>query len=260
MADVKQIGGKWYVVSDSGKKKEEVKSKAEGIKRLKEWEGHKYRSEGKKPKKKKSSELLITRLAKLANELDMLDPVVADEIDTIIRNAVQLPPEKEKELDEQIDSYFADTARQERNLMEKEYGLDEDDMFGLEPVPWHGHKWSYEGFPKDKAEHFKRFERYQTVIADGDEAPESIEDPVEGGVWEREQVFDKPEGATKGTHQAVYRFVPSKELSKRLEPKEDDSALRRLLDEPDEVEVTEEPEDIVESKEKPPAGGGVHLF
>lgn len=205
---------------------------------------------------------MLNKLLRLANQLDKAGfTLIADEVDSLAKTAADLSPEKEKELDESVDRYFGDADRQERNLMEQEYGLDQDDMFGLERAPWHGNKWSYEGFPRDKAEHFKKFERYQTVIGEDGEAPESIEDPLEGGVWEREQVFDKPEHASKGKYQAVYRFVPLKEQAERMQPKEDNPFIRMIMEQPDEVEVPEAPEDVIETKEVPKQhGGGVKLF
>lgn len=196
---------------------------------------------------------MLNKLLRLANKLDKAGyPAIADEIDFLVKAAAELTPEQEKALEESVERYFANPEKQERNLIEQEYGLDQDDMFGLEPTPWHGHKWSYEGFPRDNGEHFKKFERYQTLIVDdGEEAPEKIDDHVEGGVWEREQVFDKPKGASKGKYQAVYRFVPYKEIAKRMQPKEDYPELREILEAPDEVETLEAPEDVVEVKEKP---------
>jgi len=85
MADVKQEGGKWVVVSDDGKKKEKHDTKEQAVKRLKEWEGHKYRSEGKKPVKKKKSELQ-EKLISLADQLDKANFIKeADEIDVLIK-------------------------------------------------------------------------------------------------------------------------------------------------------------------------------
>jgi len=215
---------------------------------------------------------MINRLLKLANRLDNIgQSMVADKVDEIAKKAVELSPEREKEIEESWEKYYADPEKQERNQIEQEYGIgvftpedapDYEDraFFGLEPSPWHGHKWSYEGYPSDKAGHFKKFERYQTVIADSADLPKTIDDPVEGGVWEREQVFDKPEGATKGKYQVVYRFVDNKELAKRKETV--DPELQRFLDKLDkeEIEAVEKPEDIVEVEEEKPHGGGTKLF
>lgn len=215
---------------------------------------------------------MLKQLYKLANRLDKGGFVAAaDEVDAIIKKAVDLTPEREREIEESWDRYFADPEKQEKNLIEQEYGLgvfsdDEDDFMGLESKPWHGFKWTYDGFPKNQAEHFKKFERYQTVISDDDNLPETIDDPAEGGTWVREVTFDKPEGVTKGNFQTVYRFIDTAKEQRRKELWGDDEVspeTQALIDSDDEesIDVAEEPAETVEAKESPKQhGGGTMLF
>lgn len=204
---------------------------------------------------------MIKKLLKLANKLDLNGYfLIADEIDLVIKNAFGLSPEREKEIEDSWEKYYADPEIQDKNLIEKEYGLgvfsDDENSFGLEPKPWHGFKWSYEGFPKDKSEHFEKFERYQTVINDDANMPETIEDPDENGIWIREQVFDKPEGTTKGQFQTVYKFVsPEREHNKR-ELWGIDEPVNYPNEGKEEVEVTELSDDSLLSRNQ----GGLKLF
>ena len=222
---------------------------------------------------------MLTKLFKLANRLDRSgNTSVADEVDTIIKNAIELSPEREKEIEESWNRYYDDPEKQEKNQIEQDYGLgvfsdDENDFGGLEPTPWHGHRWSYEGFPKGSggkghADGFKKFERYQTVIGDDSNLPEKIDDPAEGGFWIREQIFDRPNSLSKNDEfQTVYRFVdPAKEQRKKeLWGDDDNTELSDFINgiNEDDVETPEEIEDVVEVTEPMPSGsgvGGVKLF
>lgn len=199
---------------------------------------------------------MFDKLLKLANLLDKTGhQLIADEVDAIAKNAMPLTDEQ---IDENVEKYFNDPDIQERNLIEKEYGLDEDDMFGLEHTPFNGFKWNYEGFPKEHAADFKPLERYQTVIGENEDPEESF--TGDGGTWELEGMYPTAAGATKGTFQAVYRFVPEKEIAKRNQPQDPD--ILRILNAPDdEVEAIELPDDAIEViEEEPKSRGGVNLF
>ena len=235
---------------------------------------------------------MLIKLYKLANKLDKTgNTSIADEIDVIIKSAIELTPEKERQIEESIDKYYADPEIQEKNQIERDYGLgvfsdDEDDLGGLEPKPWHGHRWSYEGFPKGADEYFKKFERYQTVIGNDSNLPEKINDPAEGGVWVRENVFDRPNSLSKNDEfQTVYRFVDTAKEQRKKEIWGDDDVVEDLKgssnwdtyscgDCPEEFSSLEKlnehrgneqhysstGKDVVEVEENPSGVGGVKLF
>lgn len=210
---------------------------------------------------------MLNKLLKLANRLDKNGlSRIANEIDELAKIAGDLSPEDEEKIDEKTDDQAEDPEWKEKQIVEEEYGLNDDDMFGIEPSKWHNFKWSFEGYPKDKEQYFKPHTRYQTVILDGEDAPEELDDQNEGGKWELQEIFDKPTNASLGEGMVVYKFLPFKEQIKRMGP---DEALspeaQQILD--DEIESTE---DVIDTDEKPSpdteddikdnSKGGVHLF
>ena len=193
---------------------------------------------------------MLNKLLKLANRLDKIGySTVADEIDALAKLAAELTPEKEKELDESVDKYFADPEIQERNRIEREYGLDEDDKFGLETNAWFGYKWSYEGYPREFAEHAKPFKRYHTILIDDNTAAAMIiEDKDENGKWVNIKSYPGP--TNDSMYQQVMQFKSNNEVEK--EPLSLD--LQKLFDAPD---VPDEIE-VIEDSDK--GHGGVKLF
>lgn len=206
---------------------------------------------------------MLKQLFRLANLLDREGfQTIADEVDALIKAA---SGRTDEEIDKSVDEYFANPEIQERNQIEREYGLDEDDMFGLERTPWHGYKYNYEGIPaKDKnSDFFKPFTRYHTVIVKDDEQEPPDEIPDTDGVWQFEQLGPAPEGSTYGGNTFTYRFVSNKEKEKEKEMAPFKAEIEKMLAEPDE-EITELPEEAVEVVEeetpKKQHGGGVKLF
>lgn len=196
---------------------------------------------------------MLDKLLKLANDLDNANlHIIANEVDAIAKTAIELTPEKEKELEDSVDKYFADPIKQEKNKTETEYGLDDEGKFGLEPTEWNGFKLNYEGYPKEFEAEAKPTRRYQTVIlseTEIDSAPDAIDDAEEDGKWELQGLYDTPTGATTGFAQAVYLFTSNKEIARQHE-------MKKLLNE---IEATEQPEDTIEVEEVPSVGG-VKLF
>jgi len=201
---------------------------------------------------------MLKQLFRLANLLDREGfRVIADEVDNLIKSAI---PRSDEEIDKSVEEYFSNPEIQERNQIEREYGLDEDDMFGLEASPWHGYKYNYEGVPaKDKgSDFFKPFERYHTVIVKDDEQEPPDEIPETDGVWQFEQLGAAPEDSTYGGNTFTYRFRSNKDKAKA---KEREELIKEIVTpEPDE-EVTELPKNVVEVEEaSKKQHGGVKLF
>lgn len=203
---------------------------------------------------------MLNKLIRLANLLDKEGySLVADEIDNIIRNAAPLTDE---EIDKSVEEYFNNPEIQERNRIEREHGLDEDDMFGLEKDKWHGFKYSFEGVPKSMKSLAKPATRYQTVIPqEGEELVSVIKDP--DGMWFLCGNDLRPAPVDIVDPPPVYMFKSNKDLQKEEEQAPFKAEVEKMLAEmPDEVEVAETPEDILEVEEAPkkPYGGGVKLF
>lgn len=204
---------------------------------------------------------MLKQLFRLANLLDREGfQIVADEVDDLIKSAI---PRSDEEIDKSVEEYFADKGKQRRNRVEQALGLDEEGMYGLEPDEWHGFEYNFEGAPREQSANLKPLKRYHTILVHNDldpEAPEKFVDP--DGVWALEFTTEIPEAAGVGHLAYTYSFTSNKDLKAKEERAGDVAELQKMLAEPDDVETTEMPEDVVETEEVPKKqhGGGVNLF